>query len=52
MIKNPDFFTGQHEKILMKGDAQNGKNLNINGENFVVKPKNLTELDRLSIVVH
>ena len=36
----------------MKGDAQNGKNLNINGENFVVKPKNLTELDRLSIVVH
>jgi radial spoke head protein 9 len=47
-----DFFTGQHEKILIKGAGQPSKTISLNGEDFVVKAKNFTELDRLSIVVH
>jgi hypothetical protein len=35
-----DYFTGQHEKILLKS-----------GED-ILKFKHFTELDRLSIVVH
>ena len=46
------FFTGQHEKILIKGVGQVGKLISLNGEDFVVKAKNFTELDRLSAVVH
>jgi hypothetical protein len=46
------FFTGQHEKILIKGATQAGKSISLNGEDFVVKAKNFTELDRLSLVVH
>jgi radial spoke head protein 9 len=46
------FFTGQHEKILIKGSGQAGKAIHLNGEEFVVKSKNFTELDRLSLVVH
>ena len=47
-----EFFTGQHEKIIVKGSGQPGKTINLNGEEFSVKAKNFTELDRLSIVVH
>jgi radial spoke head protein 9 len=46
------FFTGQHEKILIKGGGQASKSISLNGEDFVVKTKNFTELDRLSLVVH
>jgi radial spoke head protein 9 len=46
------FFSGQHEKILIKGGGQAGKAISLNGEDFVVKAKNFTELDRLSLVVH
>ena len=45
------FFTGQHEKILIKGDDKS-KKINLDGEEFTIKVKNFTELDRLSIVVH
>ena len=35
-----DYFTGQHEKILLKSFED------------IMKLKNFTELDRLSVVVH
>lgn len=48
-----DFFTGQHEKILVKRSAEGpSKSISLEGEEFVVKQKNFTELDRLSIFVH
>jgi len=37
---------------LLKEAGDSKKVMNIDGENFVVKAKNFTELDRLSIVVH
>jgi hypothetical protein len=46
-----DMFTGQHEKILLKVAQNNSNTLSIDGEQFRVKQKNLTELDRLSLVV-
>jgi hypothetical protein len=46
------FFTGQHEKILLKGSGEGKKTIQLNGEDFVVKTKNFTELDRLAITVH
>lgn len=46
------FFSGQHEKILIKGGGEPGKSISLNGEHFAVKAKNFTELDRLSLVVH
>lgn len=50
--KMPNFFTGQHEKIITKETGQGKKVINIDGEDFSVKAKHFTELDRLSIVVH
>ena len=51
-VKNmPDMFTGQHEKILLKVAQTLSNTLSIDGEQFRVKQKNLTELDRLSLVV-
>jgi len=47
-----DFFTGQHDKIIVKGSGEASKTIHLDGEDFKVKTKNLTELDRLSIVVH
>ena len=45
-------FSGQHEKIVLKGSGQPRKTITLDGEELVVKAKNFTELDRLSIVVH
>jgi hypothetical protein len=36
------FFSGQHEKILVKGGGQPGKSISLNGEQFAVKAKNFT----------
>jgi radial spoke head protein 9 len=47
-----EFFTGQHEKILIKGGGETAKTIKLDGEDFKVKSKNFTELDRLSTVVH
>ena len=47
-----DFFSGQHEKILIKGSSRPAKTMSVNGDDFIVKSKSFTELDRLSIVVH
>lgn len=48
----PTFFTGQHEKIIAKEAGEQKKVITIDGEEFPVKAKNFTELDRLSIIVH
>ena len=48
-----DFFTGQHEKILLKCQNEAPKIMRgPDGEEMIVKQKNFTELDRLSCVIH
>lgn len=47
-----EFFTGQHEKILLKSNQDGPKIVRtVNGEEMIVKQKNFTELDRLSLAV-
>lgn len=47
-----EFFSGQHEKILMKFQGEANKFVRgPNGEELIVKQKNFTELDRLALVV-
>lgn len=45
-----EYFTGQHEKILLRG-PDNVRSLVVGEENYTVKGKHFTELDRLSCVV-
>ena len=52
MLQYPGFFTGQHEKIIMRNPSMANKSINIDGEEMVVRGKNFTELDRLSVVVY
>jgi hypothetical protein len=40
-LKINDFFTGQHEKILLK-NSNEPKTLSLNGEQHLIKSKNLT----------
>ena len=47
-----DFFTGQHEKILVKTQNEAPKFIKgPDGQEMIVKSKNFTELDRLSLLV-
>lgn len=51
-VKNmSEMFTGQHEKILIKAGQYINNVVNLDGQEFKVKQKNFTELDRLSIAV-
>lgn len=46
-----DFFSGQHEKIIVKlGEAPRFIR-GPDGEEMMIKQKNFTELDRLSLLV-
>lgn len=48
-----DFFSGQHEKIIIKTQNEAPKIIKgPNGQDLIVKQKNFTELDRLSLFVH
>lgn len=46
-----EFFSGQHERILIK-TAEYNRMINAFGGADVKKEKNVTELDRLSIIVN
>ena len=47
-----DFFSGQHEKILIKTTNEAPKFVRgPDGNELIVKPKNFTELDRLALFV-
>ena len=48
-----EFFSGQHEKVIVKLQGEAPKIVRgPDGEEMIVKAKNFTELDRLSLVVN
>ena len=52
MKQNPSHFTGQHEKIIDRNPKGTDRSISVGGEDLMVRAKNFTELDRLSIIVH